>query len=117
MPESIKVGLVLVEYGFITGLNDPVAPDGAATKKYVDEIIGPTVWKNPCRLATAILENIPLLGLSIVDGIQTVSGDRILVKNQTNGVDNGYYLASSGAWSRTVDMFNNIEYIEKHLRA
>lgn len=102
--ESIKVGSVLIEDGFITGLNDPVVPDGAATKKYVDEIIGPTVWKNPCRLATAILENLPLLGLSIVDGIQTVSGDRILVKNQTNGVDNGYYLASSGAWSRTVDM-------------
>jgi hypothetical protein len=104
--ESIKVGSILIGGNYITGLNDPIQSNGAATKNYVDGMIGPTVWKAPCRLATTILENLSLSGLPIIDGIQTIIGNRILVKNQTNGIDNGYYVVSSGSWSRTSDMPN-----------
>lgn len=51
------------------------------------------------RVATT--QNISLSGLQTVDGVSLVSGDRVLVKNQTNTNQNGTYTASSGAWSRT----------------
>ena len=39
-------------------------------------------WKQPCACAT--LANITLLGLQTIDGYTTLSGDRVLVKNQTS---------------------------------
>jgi len=54
----------------------------------------------PCRYASNI--NIPLSGLTI--GSYTLTdGDRILVKSQTNPVENGIYNAHSGAWTRSTD--------------
>ena len=35
--ESVGINSVLIEENYITGLNDPVQLDGAATKKYVDD--------------------------------------------------------------------------------
>lgn len=42
-------------------------------------------------------------GLLVVDGYQTVEGDRILVKSQTDATQNGLYYASTGVWVRTED--------------
>lgn len=71
-----------------------------ATSRY-NGLIGSVAIKPPVRLATTA--NITLSGLQTIDGVQTVSGDRILVKNQTNAVNNGIYIASSGAWTRAED--------------
>lgn len=57
--------------------------------------------KVPCRAATTA--NITLSGEQTIDGVAVVSGDRVLVKNQTTGADNGIYEASTSAWSRTSD--------------
>ena len=51
----------------------------------------------------ATTANIALTGLQTVDGVALAAGDRVLVKNQTAGADNGIYLASAGAWTRTTD--------------
>lgn len=61
--------------------------------------------KAPCRAATTA--NITLSGLQTIDGIVLVANDRVLVKNQTSGADNGIYLASSGSWTRTSDFQGN----------
>ncbi|CAI6086700.1 hypothetical protein [Cohnella sp. JJ-181] len=53
------------------------------------------------RVATTA--NISLTGLQTVDGVVLVAGDRVLVKNQTTGSQNGIYLAASGAWTRSAD--------------
>jgi hypothetical protein len=45
-----------------------------------------------------------LSGLYSVDGISLSSGDRVLVKNQTNKVENGIYVASEQSWKRSSDM-------------
>jgi hypothetical protein len=58
-------------------------------------------WKGPCRAATTA--NITLSGLQTVDGVSLAVGDRVLVKNQSTGSQNGLYAAASGAWSRAVD--------------
>lgn len=71
------------------------------TKLYVDQLIQGLSWKNAARAATT--GNITLSGEQIVDGVSLVSGNRVLVKNQTTGSQNGVYFVSSGAWSRTLD--------------
>lgn len=92
--------------GTLTGaliLNaDPIAALGAATKQYVDNLTTGLSWKNAVRLAT--LTNIALTGAQSIDGIAVVTGDRILVKNQTNQTENGIYIANTaGAWTRSLD--------------
>ena len=58
-------------------------------------------WKQPVACAT--LTNITLSGLQTIDGYTTLSGDRVIVKNQTTTANNGIYIASSGSWSRSSD--------------
>ena len=53
-----------------------------------------------CALATTA--NITLSGEQTIDGTLT-SATRILVKNQTNGVQNGIYTTGAGAWTRATD--------------
>lgn len=60
-----------------------------------------TAVKAPCRVATTA--NITLSGLQAIDGVTLVEHDRVLVRSQTSGVDNGIYEASSGNWLRTKD--------------
>ncbi|MEO0449107.1 MAG: sialate O-acetylesterase [Pseudomonadota bacterium] len=56
----------------------------------------------PCRVATTT--SITLSGTQTIDGISVVSGDRVLVKNQTNAAENGVWVASGSAWTRAVDL-------------
>jgi hypothetical protein len=58
-------------------------------------------WKQPCSVAT--LTNITLSGLQTIDTYTTLSGNRVLVKNQSTASENGIYIASSGAWTRSLD--------------
>lgn len=60
-------------------------------------------------LVCATTADIALSGLQIIDGIQTVEFMRVLVKNQTNPINNGLYNASAGAWTRTIDANTSIE--------
>jgi hypothetical protein len=57
--------------------------------------------KEPVRLATT--ENVPLVGLTAIDGVTTEAGDRVLVKDQTDATQNGIYTASVGTWRRAPD--------------
>jgi microcystin-dependent protein/uncharacterized cupin superfamily protein len=60
-----------------------------------------TAIKAPCRAATTA--NITLAGEQTIDGVALVEGDRALVKNQTDGTQNGIYEVSTGNWTRTRD--------------
>jgi len=64
-------------------------------------VSGSAAFKLPCRLATTA--NITLSGLQAIDGVTTVAADRVLVKNQTTGSENGIYAADTGAWVRSTD--------------
>ncbi|WP_236233092.1 hypothetical protein [Pseudomonas tohonis] len=55
------------------------------------------------RVRAASTANLGLSGLQVVDGVNLVVGDRVLVKNQTAGKDNGIYVVTTGAWSRSAD--------------
>ncbi len=66
-----------------------------------DGLSSSTAIKGPCRVATTA--NIALYGEQTIDGIAVVTGDRVLVKNQTAGYENGIYVADTGQWRRSRD--------------
>lgn len=66
-----------------------------------DGLSSATAFKGPCRVATTA--NISLAGEQTVDGVSVISGNRVLVRAQTNGVDNGIYVVDTGNWRRAAD--------------
>lgn len=79
--------------------------ESLVTKRYVDAVASGLVPKLAVFAATTPSDgNITLSGLSAtIDGQSIIGGDRILIKNQTNAIENGIYLASAGTWTRTTD--------------
>lgn len=57
--------------------------------------------KAPCRVGTTAA--ITLSGLQTIDTVLVEEGDRVLVKDQADAVENGIYNASSEDWERTAD--------------
>ncbi len=76
-----------------TMINDPV--------EKLDEALGLVPVSGDVRAATT--GNIVLSGGQTIDGIALAAGNRVLVKNQTAGKENGIYTVASGAWTRTAD--------------
>ena len=54
-----------------------------------------------CVAATTA--NITLSGLQTVDTVVLAAGDRVLVKDQTDGTEDGVYIVSTTDWSRAKD--------------
>lgn len=90
--------------GFLTLHADPTQPLHAVTKQYVDAVKQSLDIKDSVRATTT--ENIDLTigGALVIDGVTTVVGDRVLVKDQTDATQNGIYIVQSGAWTRAEDM-------------
>lgn len=61
-------------------------------------------------IAVATTTAIVLSGLKTVDGIQVTQGQYVLVKNQTNEIENGIYLVSEENWTR--DIFTTAESLK-----
>lgn len=94
-------GAVSMNNQLLSGLATPVSATDAANKGYVDNAIQGLDTKESVRIATTA--NITLSGLTAIDGITPVAGNRILVKDQTGGEQNGIYVAGSGVWARAND--------------
>lgn len=90
--------------GTVTLPGAPTSSLHAATKAYVDALSQGwrTLVGGAARLTTAGT-NHGLSGLSAIDGVTPVAGDRILVPTQTSQAENGVYVAAAGAWSRVAD--------------
>jgi hypothetical protein len=80
---------------------DPATDLAAATKSYVDaNSIGVSIL-SPVRVAT--YTTAVLSGLATIDGVTLSSGDRVLIKDQSNPVQNGIYIVGVSTWTRAAD--------------
>jgi hypothetical protein len=94
---------VSISGGAVTGLGSPSASSDAATKNYVDQAVAGLRTRIIAEAGSTANVNISngLENGDTIDGVTLVTGDRVLLKDQTDATENGLYLAvSSGAASR-----------------
>ena len=90
----------------ITNLDNPTNAQDAATKGYVDSVSQGLDIKDAVRAATATNGTLATAFANgqVIDGVTLVTNDRILLKSQTTGSENGIYTVnSSGAPTRSID--------------
>jgi hypothetical protein len=76
----------------------------------LDGLSSSAAIKGPVTAATTA--NITLYGEQTIDGVAIVDGDRVLVKDQTAGYENGIYVADTGQWRRSKDFNRNRDVVE-----
>ena len=109
---SGQAGALAMNSQKITGLATPTADGDAATKSYVDSVAQGLSAKDAVRVATTANGTLSsaFANGQTVDGIALATGDRILIKNQSTGSENGIYTVNaSGAPTRAVDFDANAE--------
>jgi hypothetical protein len=83
----------------ITNLGAPTVDTDAARLADIYAI----PWKDKVKCATTANVILATGGLLTIDTIATIAGDRVLVRAQTTGTENGIYIVASGAWTRAAD--------------
>ena len=99
-------GTIDVSNARITSLATPTQTTDAATKAYVDAQLQGLDVKNSVRVATTANGTLSsaFANGQTVDGITLATGDRILLKDQSTGSQNGIYTVNaSGAPTRATD--------------
>ena len=90
-------GTVDVNNSRIVNITDPTQAQDAATKGYVDAVKQALDIKDSVRVATTA--NITIASdLNVgdtIDGVTLADGDRVLVKDQSTGSENGIYTAGT----------------------
>lgn len=90
----------------IVSLADGTGATDAVTKQQLDAAISGLSWKDSVRVATTTNGTLATAFANgqTVDGVTLATGDRILLKNQSSGAENGIYVvAASGAPARSAD--------------
>jgi hypothetical protein len=101
-------GTVDVASKKITSVADPTISSDAANKSYVDSVAQGLDVKGSVKYAST--GNLGLSGTSVTNinvpaAVSSLTvGDRILVKDQSTGSQNGIYVVASGSWTRATDM-------------
>ena len=103
-------GVINASTSRITGVVDPTGAQDAATKAYVDAVKVGLDFKDSVRVASTANLTISGPGAAI-DGITLSSGNRVLVKNQSTGSQNGIYVfnGAGSAMTRATDADSNAE--------
>ena len=97
---------VAISGGTITGLGAPSASSDAATKNYVDNLVTGLKTRIITRVATTANINLSnaLENGDTLDGITLATGNKVLVKDQTDATENGIYnVVASGTATRDTD--------------
>ena len=97
---------VAISGGTITGLGAPSSGSDAATKTYVDDLVTGLKTRIITRVATTANINLSnaLENGDTLDGITLATGNKVLVKDQTDATENGIYnVVASGAATRDTD--------------
>jgi hypothetical protein len=89
----------------LTGASDKIGRSDAV-KTYVDNAVQGLKWKDAVRAATSAAGTLAssFANGQVIDGITLATGDRILIKDQASGAENGIYTVNaSGAPTRGTD--------------
>lgn len=99
---TVSMAAALNLGGYVpTNAGTPVNASDVATKSYVDAFVNGLTFKQAVKVISAA--NITLSGLQTIDGVTLAAGNRVLCTAQTNGVQNGFWVAASGSWTRPSD--------------
>lgn len=114
MPKMLNV--LDMDSNTIENLGAPVNATDAATKGYVDSVASGLDVKDSVRAATtANIADLAAGAPDTVDGVSLAVGNRILVKDQTDPIENGIYVVATlgtgndGAWTRALDFDDDAE--------
>ena len=97
---------VAITGGTITGLGAPSSGSDAATKTYVDDLVTGLKTRIITRAATTanITLSSDLQNGDTLDGVTLATGNKVLVKDQTDATENGIYnVVASGTATRDTD--------------
>lgn len=109
MATKVSNGLDLASQRIIN-LGDPTGAQDATTKNYVDAVARGLDWKASVRAAST--GNVTVSSApSALDGVTLAANDRVLLKDQTAGAENGIYVfsAAAAALVRAVDADSSAE--------
>ena len=108
---------VSISGGSITGLGTPSSNSDAATKVYVDNLVAGLQTRAVTRVATTgnVDLSADLQNGDTIDGITLSTGNKVLVKSQTDATENGIYdVVSSGTANRN-SSYNTVEKLAGQL--
>lgn len=97
---------VAITGGSVTGMGSPSSGSDVATKTYVDNLVAGLKTRIITRVATTANVDLTadLQNGDTIDGITLVTGDKVLVKNQSSASANGIYdVVASGTATRNTD--------------
>lgn len=99
----VRMILEVANTSAVTLLVDPSVV--LATRQYCDDKVAEELNKRDSKQSVRVATTaaIALAGLQTIDGVVLVAGDRVLVKDQATGAENGIYVAAAGAWARATD--------------
>lgn len=103
---------VAITGGSVTGMSAPSGSSDVTTKSYVDDLVAGLKTRIICRAATTANIDLTadLQNGDTLDGITLATGNRILVKDQSTGSQNGIYtVVASGTASRDTDFDTTAE--------
>lgn len=111
MPRLIGNGINL-DGSKIIKLADGSAPTDAVNLGQVQAFLNGLSWKVAVRAASTTNVSLTTPGTSL-DGVTLVSGDRVLLKNQTNAAENGIYVwtGASSSLTRATDADSGPELV------
>jgi hypothetical protein len=97
---------VSITGGQISGLGSPSSGSEPATKTYTDNLVAGLKTRIICRVATTgnVDLTADLQNGDTIDGVAVQTGNKVLVKSQSNASQNGIYtVVASGTASRSTD--------------